>query len=146
MRSAGCRANAHRYPSPGSGPGAYLEPRRCASVVPEALSAPAFEHVDDATGPSVHHCSYKLHFIAADPAGSVGVVLDNAHSLRAKYFHEAYPLSQGDPGGNYNSVAARKLEEMGCEVATNLRLYTGHIVMCDLYDPFDPTVQISGLM
>lgn len=54
------------------------------------------------------------------------------------------PCSRGDPGGNYNSVAARKLEEMGCEVATNLRLYTGHIVMRDLYEPFDRMFRSPG--
>lgn len=45
--------------------------RGCASVVPEALSAPALEHVRDVSALRVHYCSYKLHFLAADTAGSV---------------------------------------------------------------------------
>ena len=45
------------------------------------------------------------------------------------------PLIQGDRGGDYNAVAAGKLEEMGHEVATKLRLYAERNKMRDLYDP-----------
>jgi hypothetical protein len=45
------------------------------------------------------------------------------------------PLIQGDRGGDYNPIAAGKLEEMGYEVATKLRLYAERNKMRDLYDP-----------
>jgi len=44
--------------------------RRYASVVPDALAARAFEHARNASAFRVHHRSYKLHFLAADAAGS----------------------------------------------------------------------------
>jgi hypothetical protein len=44
--------------------------RGYASVDPEALATRAFEHVSDVSGVRVHHRSYKLHFLAADSAGS----------------------------------------------------------------------------
>lgn len=107
---------------------------RCASIVPEALSAPAFKQVGDASAVRVHDCSHKLHFLAADAAGSAGVVRNNANLLRAKYFHDS-PLIQGDRGGDYDAIAAGKLEEMGYEVATKLRLYAERNKMRALYDP-----------
>jgi hypothetical protein len=39
-----------------------------ASIVPDALTAPAFEHVDDLPSVDIHHCSDKLQLFAAEAA------------------------------------------------------------------------------
>lgn len=51
---------------------------------PNALSAPAFEQVDD--GPSVrnHHRSDVLELSTADTAGPAGLILDSSNLLSMK--------------------------------------------------------------
>jgi hypothetical protein len=70
-------------------PSATCAGRRCPAdlsllVVPGALSAAAFEHVNDAAGAGVHQCSDQLQFFTAAWASLAGVVFQVGNLLSMK--------------------------------------------------------------
>ena len=63
-----------------------------ASTVPNALTAPAFEHLDDLPGVSVHHCSYQVQLVAAEAATPGRGTLNLSDFFRLKYLHGPTPI------------------------------------------------------
>jgi hypothetical protein len=50
-------------------------------VAPYALSAPAFEHMNDAAGLRIHHHSNKTQFLSAGTANPAGLILQDCNKL-----------------------------------------------------------------